>query len=123
MTNRLTGFYIIIALTTLTSLIYAQIGSLNRLDSNDLVMAEIGTETPEERAHEENPNAQNGFSPAGTNPNMTKGVINSAVSSSLALKNIIANAASYFWKSVSTRYNNRIRRLSMSLLWKIRKTN
>ena len=96
MTNRLTGFYIIIALTTLTSLIYAQIGSLNRLDSNDLVMAEIGTETPEERAHEENPNAQNGFSPAGTNPNMTKGVINSAVSSSLALKNIIANAAPIF---------------------------
>ena len=49
-------------------------------------MAEIGTETPEERAHEENPNVQNGFSPAGTHPNMTQGANNSAISNSLALK-------------------------------------
>ena len=96
MTNRLTGFYFILTLMTLTSLTYAQIGSLNKIDSNHLAMAETGTETPEERAHEENPNVQNGFSPAGTHPNMTQGANNSAISNSLALKSIIANGAPVF---------------------------
>ena len=123
MTNRLTGFYFILTLMTLTSLTYAQIGSLNKIDSNHLAMAETGTETPEERAHEENPNVQNGFSPAGTHPNMTQGANNSAISNSLGSQKYNSKWRSCFWKSVSTSYNNRIRRFSMSFLWQIRKTN
>ena len=64
MSNRLKGFYTIMALTILTTLIYVQMGSLNRLESNHIVTAaETGTETAEEQAHGENPNVQKGFSP------------------------------------------------------------
>ncbi|HMK57580.1 MAG TPA: hypothetical protein VK462_00855, partial [Nitrososphaeraceae archaeon] len=80
MSNRLKGFYTVMALTILTTLIYTQIGSLNRLESNHLVTAaETGTEIPEEQAHEENPNVQKGFSPAGHPPNITQVANNSVI--------------------------------------------
>src|SRR6266540_3672217 len=110
MSNRLKGFYTVMALTILTTLIYNQIGSLNSFDSNHLVTAaETGTETHEERAHEESSLVQNGFSPAGQPPNLTQ-VHNSS-------------GLARFWKSYCTHYNNRIRRFSMSLLRKVCKTN
>jgi len=97
MSNRLTGFCIIITLTALTALIYAQISSINRLESNHLVIAaESGTETPEERAHEENPNVQNGFSPAGIHPNTTQGANNSLIHKGLAISSLLAQGSPVF---------------------------
>ena len=62
MSNRLKGFYTIMALTILTTLIYVQMGSLNRLESNHLATAaETGTETAEEQAHEKIPICRRAF--------------------------------------------------------------
>ncbi len=48
------------------------------------------------KAHEENPNLQNGFSPAGTHPNITQEVNNSVISNGLALTSLIAKGAPVF---------------------------
>ena len=123
MSNRLKGFYTIMALTILTTLIYVQMGSLNRLESNHLATAaETGTETAEEQAHE-NPNMQKGFSPAGHPPNITQVANNSVIPNEFALSSLVSSRLARFWKSVCIRYNNRIRRFSMSLLWEICNAN
>ena len=81
------------ALTILATLIYAQISWVNRLESNHLVTAaETGTETAEERAHEENPNVQNGFSPAGQPPNITQVANNSVITNEYALSGLVFKA-------------------------------
>ena len=97
MSNRLKGFYTVMALTILTTLIYAQTVSVNRLESNHLVTAaETGTETAEERAHEENPNVQNGFSPAGQPPNITQVANNSVIPNEFALSSLVAQGSPVF---------------------------
>src|SRR5437867_12456363 len=73
------------------------IGSLNRLESNHIVTAaETGTETAEERAHEENPNVQNGFSPAGQPQNITQVQNNSVIPNGFALSNLKAQGSPVF---------------------------
>ena len=95
--KRLNGFYAVMAFTILTTLIYAQMGSLNKLESNQLATAaETGTETAEERAHEENPNVQNGFSPAGQLPNMTQIANNTVIPNEFALSNLVAQVSPSF---------------------------
>lgn len=95
--KRLNGFYTFMAFTILTTLIYAQMGSLNKLESNQLATAaETGTETAEERAHEENPNVQNGFSPAGQLPNMTQIANNTVIPNEFALSNLVAQGSPSF---------------------------
>ena len=95
--KRLNGFYTVMAFTILTTLIYAQMGSLNRLESNQLATAaETGTETAEERAHEENPSVQNGFSPAGQLPNMTQIANNTVIPNEFALSNLVAQGSPSF---------------------------
>jgi protein-disulfide isomerase len=85
------------AFTILTTLIYAQMGSLNKLESNQLATAaETGTETAEERAHEENPNVQNGFSPAGQLPNMTQIANNTVIPNEFSLSNLVAQVSPSF---------------------------
>ena len=97
MSNRLKGFYTVMALTILTTLIYVQMGSLNRLESNHLVTAaETGTETTEEQTHEENPNVQNGFSPAGHPPNITQVANNSVIPNEFALSSLVAQGSPVF---------------------------
>ena len=96
MSNRLKGFYTIMALTILTTLIYVQMGSLNRLESNHLATAaETGTETAEEQAHE-NPNMQKGFSPAGHPPNITQVANNSVIPNEFALSSLVAQGSPVF---------------------------
>lgn len=95
--KRLNGFYTFMAFTILTTLIYAQMGSLNKLESNQLATAaETGTETAGERAHEENPNVQNGFSPAGQLPNMTQIANNTVIPNEFALSNLVAQGSPSF---------------------------
>ena len=97
MSNRLKGFYTIMALTILTTLIYVQMGSLNRLESNHIVTAaETGTETAEEQAHGENPNVQKGFSPAGHPPNITQVANNSVIPNEFALSSLVAQGSPVF---------------------------
>jgi len=55
--------------------------------------AETGTETAEDRAHEENTNVQNGFSPSGAQPNVTRAVNKSIHSSNLSLSSLIAKGS------------------------------
>lgn len=95
--KRLNGFYTFMAFTILTTLIYAQMGSLNKLESIQLATAaETGTETAEERAHEETPNVQNGFSPAGQLPNMTQIANNTVIPNEFALSNLVAQGSPSF---------------------------
>lgn len=102
MSNRLKGFYTVMALTILTTLIYNQIGSLNSFDSNHLVTAaETGTETHEERAHEESSLVQNGFSPAGQPPNLTQVQNNSVMPKGFALPSIIAQGSPVFGNHIA----------------------
>jgi protein-disulfide isomerase len=97
MSNKLKGFYTVAALALASTLICTQIGLLKGLESTHLVTAaETGTETAEERAHEESPTTQNGFSPAGQPPNISQVQNNSVIPNSFALSNLIAQGSPVF---------------------------
>lgn len=84
----------IMGLTLISTLVYFQITPLNRLESSHLAMAtKTGTETAEERAHEENTNVQNGFSPAGEYANITQAVNNSIQSTNISISSLIAKGS------------------------------
>jgi protein-disulfide isomerase len=91
MSMILTALYIIMGFVLVFTLILPQGRPLNMLESShQVIAAETGIDTAGERAHEENTNFQNGFSPAGAHPNVTQGFNNSLQSNSLALSNLIA---------------------------------
>ena len=94
MSNGLMCLCIIMGLTLISTLVYFQITPLNRLESSHLAIAtKTGTETPEERAHEENTNVQNGFSPAGEHANITQAVDNTIQSTNISISSLIAKGS------------------------------
>ncbi|MEP6574874.1 MAG: thioredoxin domain-containing protein [Nitrososphaerota archaeon] len=96
MSDKFRGVYIILALMLISTLVYFQIAPL-RLESSHLVMAaETGIETAEERAHEENTNVQNGFSPAGEHANVTQAVNISSQSNNLSLSSLMTKGSPVF---------------------------
>ncbi len=78
-------------------MVYFQIATPNRLESRHLTMAvETGTETAQERSHEENTNVQNGFSPADEHPNVTQAVNISSKTNNVSLSSLMTKGYPVF---------------------------
>ncbi len=97
MSNKWTGVNVLLALTLIFTLVYFQNVPVNRLESSHLAMAAAtGTETAAERAHEDNTNVQNGFSPAGEHHNVTQVVNNTIQSNNLTLSSLLSRGSAVF---------------------------